>query len=144
MNASPHLLDAPHHDGSTRYVSQPYPRVGESVDLLVRVPLTAAVAGVHVRTTPDAEPQFTAAHVIETTAWETWWQATIRIVNPVTSYRFLLEGGACAYQWLNGTGVHDRDVPDAADFRLTTFPAPPAWLLRKPSGAISSPCSLPR
>ena len=127
MNASPHLLDAPHHDGSTRYVSQPYPRVGESVDLLVRVPLTAAVAGVHVRTTPDAEPQFTAAHVIETTAWETWWQATIRIVNPVTSYRFLLEGGACAYQWLNGTGVHDRDVPDAADFRLTTFPAPPAW-----------------
>ncbi len=30
--------------------------------------------------------------------------------NPVTNYRFILEGGPTAYQWLNGTGVHQRDV----------------------------------
>ncbi|MGB3594319.1 MAG: glycoside hydrolase family 13 protein [Ornithinimicrobium sp.] len=35
--------------------------------------------------------------------------------------------GLPAYQWVNGTGVHDRDVPDAADFRLVTFATPPAW-----------------
>ena len=47
----------------------------------------------------------------------------------MTSYRFLLEGGPSSYAWLNGTGLHLRDVPDAADFRLVTYDAPPAWAL---------------
>ena len=47
----------------------------------------------------------------------------------MTSYRFLLEGGPTSYAWLNGTGLHLRDVPDAADFRLVTYDAPPAWAL---------------
>jgi alpha-glucosidase len=51
----------------------------------------------------------------------------VLIHNPVTNYRFLLQGGPLGYQWLNGTGLHDRDVPDAADFRLTAYDAPPAW-----------------
>ena len=47
--------------------------------------------------------------------------------NPVTSYRFLLDepGG---YRWLNGRGLHARDVPDAGDFRLTVHDPAPAWL----------------
>ena len=44
--------------------------------------------------------------------------ARVVVHNPVTNYRFILEGGPTAYQWLNGTGVHLRDVPDASDFRL--------------------------
>lgn len=127
MTGQGHLLDVPHHDGSTRYVSQPYPRLGDTVDLLVRVPHAADVASVHVRTTPDAEPAFVAARVARVTTVDTWWQAAIVVRNPVTNYRFLLQGGPQAYQWLNGTGLHDRDVPDAADFRLTTYGAPPAW-----------------
>ena len=61
------------------------------------------------------------------TCTETWWRAEIVCHNPVTNYRFILEGGPTAYQWLNGTGLHLRDVPDAADFRLLTFAAPPGW-----------------
>lgn len=127
MTGQGHLLDLPHHDGSNRYVSQPYPRLGDTVDLLVRVPHAADIASVHVRTTPDAEPAFVVARVVQVTDVDTWWQASIAIHNPVTNYRFLLQGGPQAYQWLNGTGLHDRDVPDAADFRLTTFGEPPAW-----------------
>ncbi|MGA8978067.1 MAG: glycoside hydrolase family 13 protein [Pedococcus sp.] len=121
------LLGQPHHDGSELYVSNPYPGLGERVTVRVRVPHGADVTAVHVRTTPDAEPVFTDARVERTTQTDTWWAADIAVHNPVTNYRFILEGGPTAYQWLNGTGVHQRDVPDAADFRLTAYGAPPAW-----------------
>jgi alpha-glucosidase len=51
----------------------------------------------------------------------------LRVVNPVPSYRWLLDGGPHGYQWLNGAGLHGHDVPDAADFRLGVFEPPPAW-----------------
>ena len=80
----------------------------------VRVPHDADVTAVHVRLTPDAEPVFVDAVVERTTATDTWWAARVVVHNPVTNYRFILEGGPTAYQWLNGTGIHLRDVPDAA------------------------------
>ena len=121
------LLSQPHHDGSALYVSNRHPRLGDPVQLRVRVPHETHVSAVHVRLVPDAEPTFVDAVVELVTEAETWWRADIICHNPVTGYRFLLEGADTAYQWLNGTGVHQRDVPDAADFRLVTFVAPPAW-----------------
>jgi alpha-glucosidase len=124
---TPDVLGQPHHDGSALYVSNPHPSLGDSVTVRVRVPHEADVQAVHVRLTPDAEPIFVDANVERQTETDTWWAATIVVHNPVTNYRFILEGRPTAYQWLNGTGIHHRDVPDAADFRLTTFGAPPAW-----------------
>ena len=121
------LLSQPHHDGSALYVSNPSPRLGETVRVRVRVPHEADVSAVHVRLTPDAEPKFADAVVERRTETEMWWSAEIICRNPVTSYRFILEGGTTPYRWLNGTGVHLRDVPDAADFRIVTFAAPPSW-----------------
>jgi len=121
------LLSQPHHDGSALYVSNLAPRLGDTVTVRVRVPHEADVVAVHVRLTPDAEPLFVDAVVDRVTETETWWRAEVTCHNPVTGYRFILEGGATAYQWLNGTGMHLRDVPDAADFRLVTFDPPPAW-----------------
>jgi alpha-glucosidase len=122
-----HLLSQPHHDGSALYVSNLTPELGDTVTVRVRVPHEADVTAVHVRITPDAEPQFVDAVVDRVCENETWWRAEIICHNPVTGYRFILEGRTIAYQWLNGTGLHQRDVPDAADFRLVTFAAPPAW-----------------
>ncbi|MCB1252200.1 MAG: glycoside hydrolase family 13 protein [Austwickia sp.] len=127
MSPAAHLLDTPHHDGSLRYLSQPHPRLGETVDLYVRVPHAASVTSLHVRTTHDAEPKFTAGVVDRHTASDTWWRVPLVVHNPVAHYRFLLQGGELGYQWLNGTGLHERDVPDAADFRITTYDPPPAW-----------------
>ena len=56
------------------------------------------------------------------------WRAEVRVHNPVTPYRFALEGGPFGYRWLNGGGVHDHDVPDVEDFRIVTFAPPPSWL----------------
>ncbi|MHA6507834.1 glycoside hydrolase family 13 protein [Tessaracoccus sp. Y1736] len=120
-------IHQPHHDGSELYVSNPSPSLGETVSVFVRVPHACAVDSVHVRVTPDGEQQFVPATVDRADETETWWRADIVCRNPVTNYRFILEGGATGYAWLNGAGVHGRDVPDAADFRLTAFPAPPRW-----------------
>lgn len=118
-------LVQPHHDGSKRYVSTQRPRLGEVVDVLVRVPLENDVDAVHVRTSPDGEQEFGAAQLVLTTACDAWWAASVTCHNPVTNYRFLLSGGPRQYAWLNGTGTHGRDVPDASDFRLLAHDAPP-------------------
>ncbi|HEY5249908.1 MAG TPA: glycoside hydrolase family 13 protein [Dermatophilaceae bacterium] len=121
------LLSQPHHDGSALYVSDQRPRPGDAVIVRIRIPREADVSTVRVRVTPDAEPVFVDAVPDRWTETETWWRAEITCHNPVTGYRFLLGGETTPYQWLNGTGVHQRDVPDAADFRLVTFDGPPPW-----------------
>lgn len=129
----------PHHDGSPLYVSDQTPTPGAVVGVRVRVPHAARVTAVHVRTTPDGEQFFTDARVVHRDEHETWWQAEVRCHNPVTNYRFLLDSGGDAegdedhperppaYRWLTASGMHLRDVPDAEDFRLVTYPAPPRW-----------------
>lgn len=118
-------LGQPHHDGSARYVSTQRPRLGQTVTVLLRVPLHNDIVQVHVRTAPDAEQRFVAAQPVATTATDAWWSAELVCHNPVTTYRFLLAGGPTRYAWLNGTGLHLRDVPDASDFRLVASDAPP-------------------
>ncbi len=141
-------IDRPHHDGSPLYVSTQTPALGDVVQVRLRVPVPSAVDEVHVRLAPDGEQEFVSAYRIEgpggqddegpdDEGQDQWWQAEVRCHNPVTNYRFLLgrsrsgepgDGSVlAAYQWVNGSGVHDRDVPDAADFRLVTFAPPPQW-----------------
>lgn len=121
--------NAPHHDGSPTYVSEQAPTLGQRVSVRVRVPRAYPSGAVFVRTAPDGEQEFTAAHICHEDAVAVWWQAELHCHNPVTNYRFLLaaDGPAGGYFWLNGSGMHPRDVPDAADFRLVTYPSPPEW-----------------
>ncbi|MFC4020675.1 glycoside hydrolase family 13 protein [Micromonospora sp. GCM10011542] len=115
----------PHHDGSARYVPQQEPRLGESVDVFVRVPAGADVRQVHVRTTGDGEPRFAEAVVDRADVGDVWWRAEVEARNPVSNYRFLLSGRG--RRWLTAAGVVDHDVPDASDFKLVTHAPPPAW-----------------
>lgn len=48
------------------------------------------------------------------------------MANAHLSYRFLIDSPSGALT-LNATGLHDREMTDRHDFRLTTAPAPPAW-----------------
>ncbi|NHN55543.1 glycoside hydrolase family 13 protein [Calidifontibacter sp. DB0510] len=123
----PDLLARPHHDGSALYVSNAAPALGETVTVRVRVPDVFAIDELHVRQVIDGEPRFADAAVTHRGDGETWWSAQVACHNPVTNYRFIIRGEHTGYLWLNGTGLHERDVPDAADFRLVTYAAPPAW-----------------
>ena len=129
-----HLYD-PHHDGSPLYLPERSPRLGETVHARVWVPAdprpgARAVDGVWVRSVRDGEP-FIARAAVEPAGPHDragrWWRAPLLVSNPVTSYRFLLRSGD-GYRWLNGAGVHDRDVTDAGDFRISTEHRLPDWV----------------
>jgi len=130
------LTGEPHHDGSALYVSTQAPRLGEMVRLRLRVPRGAEPDAVYVRSTPDAEPHYDRAAVVDQDEHRTLYEASVRVANPVVRYRWLLTSAAArnaadpatGYRWVTGTGVHDHDVPDAFDFTLSTHPAPPAWV----------------
>ncbi len=91
----------------------------------LRVPDACGTQRVRLRSTPDAEPAVVDAAIEQRTHGVTWWTADLVLHNPVTTYRWLLDGGTLGRCWVNGAGVFHRDVTDDADFRLTAlFPEP--------------------
>lgn len=125
----------PHHDGSPLYTEAGRVELGSTVRVWVRVPAGTPLTSVHVRTTPDGDPIFTAAAVDPARqgrslggygATDAWWYADVPVHNPVTNYRFLLRNGDGTV-WLNAAGVWDHDVPDADDFLLVSYHPGPQW-----------------
>ncbi len=121
------LWSQPHHDGSELYVPEPNPKLGGTVRVFLRVPRTSDVTSAWARVLCDGEPELVRAVVDRQDEHDTWLRADLRVVNPVVSYRWLLDGGEHGYQWLNGAGIFGHDVADACDFRLSTFTPPPKW-----------------
>ncbi|MHA7278228.1 glycoside hydrolase family 13 protein [Arthrobacter sp. MDT2-2] len=121
------LSMVPHHDGSALYVSNLAPGIGDTVSVFLRVPRASGVTRAMLRTYIDGEQALTETTIDRETEHEVWLRGQFRVENPVVNYRWLLDGIPGGYQWLNGEGIHARDVTDAADFRITTHPAPPAW-----------------
>lgn len=121
------LWSQPHHDGSAMYVPDPNPKLGGKVNVFLRVPQTSDVTSAWVRVLNDGEPELVQATVERQDKHNAWLRAELPVVNPVVSYRWLLDGGPYGYQWLNGTGLHGHDVADAFDFRLSTYDPPPLW-----------------
>ncbi len=134
------LVDEPHHDGSPLYVDAGPRALGSAVRVRLRVPDACGTTRVRLRSTPDAEPAIVEALIERHEHGATWWSADLVLHNPVTSSRWLLDGGALGRCWVNGAGVFHRDVTDDADFRITarlpepgapgteTNAPPPAWL----------------
>jgi len=127
-----HLGD-PHHDGSPLYLEDPAPTLGSTVRVRVRVPHhpdgTPAAEHVVMRSVRDGEPSVTPAQLESTDETGSWWAADLLMANPLTSYRFLVSGKRSGYRWLNGAGMHDRDVTDLGDFKLSTEQQLPDWVL---------------
>jgi alpha-glucosidase len=121
------LWDLPHHDGSATYVSDLYPALGDRVAVYLRIPRAAEVTDVLLRTYVDGEQSLDAVELAREDERDRWYRGVVTMLNPVVNYRWLLQRGPAGYQWLNGSGVRDHDVTDAADFRLSTHPGPPAW-----------------
>ncbi|WP_214465501.1 alpha-amylase family glycosyl hydrolase [Microbacterium flavescens] len=119
----------PHHDGSSLYVSNLAPDLGEVVTVRLRVPSGyGPLAAVRTRSNPDHEPEWTdAAPAGAADGWE-WWDAPVTVRNRRHGYRWMLQHGDGRVEWLNQTGLHRIETLDAEDFALVAHPAPPAWL----------------
>ena len=119
--------DVPHHDGSVTYLPEQEPTLGAEVPVLVRVPRSVAAKGIWLRSVRDGEPRIAEATVDREDEHAVWWRADLLVSNPTTSYRFLVQEADGAVGWLNGTGLHGRDVSDACDFRVVADPSSPDW-----------------
>ena len=122
------MAGQPHHDGSALYVQPQDPGLGDTVTIRLWVPNEAAASAVKVRTVHDGEMELFPMAVQAKLPTGTWWSADLTVNNPVLSYRFVLEHGPDSFQYLNGQGLWDRNVPDDSDFRVTVYPNPPEWL----------------
>ena len=122
------LAELPHHDGSPLYVSDQTPELGETVRVRVMVPrVFGTMRIVRTRSNPDREPSFSDAVVAHETPSAVWWEAVIRVENPVHGYRFLMEAEDGATWWLTSAGLSHTETRDIDDFRLVSYDPPPAW-----------------
>jgi len=125
--ATAHLSQLPHHDGSPLYVSTQAPELGDIVRVRVRIPRGFGVAEVHARSNPNREPLFSpAVNIGEIDGWD-WWEAPVTVENPVHGYRFLLTFDDGGFAWLSAAGYSTIETLDSTDFKLVTYPEPPAW-----------------
>jgi alpha-glucosidase len=123
----PAFLHAVHHDGSARYVSNPYPTLGETVTLRVRTAPDAPIRAILVRTVPDGEQHFTQLTPVSQDQVCQWWQVELEVWMPIVTYRFVLvtDHGPWVY---NGAGLHPYQPTDYHDFRLIADYSAPRWV----------------
>ena len=121
-----HLLREPHHDGSPLYLSDEAPAQESEVVVRLRTDPADPVEAVWLRTTYDAEPVYHPCRIEDRDETTVWWAGRLPVHNPVTHYRFLLDGGG-RQRWLTAAGVADHDGPDTFDFRLTVYAPAPDW-----------------
>ena len=128
MNMST-FFDSIHHSGSSRYVTPNEPSLGEQVKIRLRTSPDAHIRQILLRTCPDGEQLFIPMHPEDTAQAGVcrWWNATMRISMPLTSYRFLIMGDEGIY-WFNASGLHGFNPTDAEDFRLLADYQAPAWV----------------
>ncbi len=113
----PLWLHSVHHDGSIKYVSNPYPELGEKVAIRLRIGEQVPVQEVLIRTFPDGEQEFSTMTRRSNAAPCQWWEGSIEISQPDVHYRFLIRTKNKLW-WYSAAGV-TGDIPlDYTDFRL--------------------------
>ena len=121
------MKNTPHHDGSDLYVSNSAPKIGDKVTLKVRVPNDYFFEKAMLRIYHDGEPRIFEMKLTKKGSVESWYQATVEILNLQNSYRFAFIGHG-KYEYLNARGLFDHDVHSNNDFQIVAIPANPAWI----------------
>ena len=121
------MKNKPHHDGSDLYVSNSAPKIGDKITLKVRVPNDYLFEKAMLRIYHDGEPRIFEMKLTKKGAVESWYQATVEILNLQSSYRFAFIGHG-KYEYLNARGLFDHDVHSNNDFQIVAIPANPAWI----------------
>lgn len=116
-----------HHDGSSRFISNTSPKLGETITVRLLVEDASLVDRVFLRSVYDGEPRVVEA-TAEKIGSQVWWSAELPVRNPRTHYRWLLHGGDVGYAWLTAAGLIGHDLPDANDFAIAAYEMPPDWL----------------
>ena len=119
------LFATPHHDPSERWLSNPFPEPGETIEVRLDVP-EDDVDEAWLRTVRDGEGELIEGKRDERTNGATW-TFQLPCSNQIVRYRFWL-GSSSGSRWMTGTGLVDHDPTDHHDFRVSTSGGPPSWV----------------
>ena len=117
----------PHHDGSSLYVSDSAPSIGDSITLKVRVPNSYHFEKGFIRVYEDGEPRSYELKAGKQNDVESWYEVKITVVNLHTVYRFVFVAKD-KYDWLNAFGLSSHDVHSNNDFQIVAVPSNPEWI----------------
>ena len=117
----------PHHDGSSLYVSDSAPSIGDSITLKVRVPNSYHFEKGFIRVYEDGEPRSHELKAGKQNDVESWYEVKITVVNLHTVYRFVFVAKD-KYDWLNAFGLSSHDVHSNNDFQIVAVPSNPEWI----------------
>lgn len=120
-------LHSVHHDGSEKYVSDLVPRLGETVQVRLRLAQRAPVREVYLRTAPDGEQALTPMRHVASEPPVQWWAADLVVNEPRVHYRFVIVADDGIW-FLSAAGIMAHPPLEAADFCLLADYAPPAWV----------------
>lgn len=123
----PRWLRSVHHDGSALYLSDPCPRLGQTVRVRLRVGSTAPLRRAFIRACPDGEQSFTILRPTGERPPARWLEGELRVSEPGYHYRFMLEAADGVWHYA-AAGASAHDPLDATDFRLDVGGSPPAWV----------------
>jgi alpha-glucosidase len=120
-------LHSIHHDGLEKYVSNPEPHLGETVQVRLRLECHAPVREVYLRTAPDGEQSLTPMRRAANVPPVQWWVADLSINEPQVRYRFVVVADDGVW-FLGAAGLSAYPPLAAADFCLLADYDPPAWV----------------
>jgi alpha-glucosidase len=126
-SSHPDWLKSIHHDGSSNYLSELYPKLGERVYIRLRVMRNAPILRVYLRHFPDGEQAFIAMQPIDQHHPGQWWECKLEIKQPVVHYRFVLECTEGIW-WYSAAGPSLYDPLDFTDFQILADYQPPVWV----------------
>jgi len=124
----PAWLRSIHHDGSEKYVSKLYPRLGETVRLRLRIMPGAPVRRIILRTFPDGEQALAVMSPGPDDPAARWWEIDLPIVEHVTHYRFIIDAGDGLWHY-SAAGPSAWVPLDSTDFRILADYDAPVWPL---------------
>jgi alpha-glucosidase len=115
-----------HHDGSEFYISNPYPEFNEEVVISLRTAKEINLINIYLRSFPNGEASLDKM----IPCWEknyTIWKLKIKINEPITHYRFLLQTTEDLW-WFSAAGLSLHEPLDQTDFKLLANYHAPNWL----------------
>jgi alpha-glucosidase len=128
MSNLPRWIKGLHHDGSEVYVSNPLPKIGETVNVKLRVPKDAPVTYIFIRAMIDGEFFMSPMErVNKKNKLVQWWEGKLPIHQARTDYRFKLMTDDGSY-FYTAQGIHRADSPDFESFVILGDYNAPLWV----------------
>ena len=116
-----------HHDGSEVYLSNPLPKINETIQIRLRTPADINFQAVVIRAMLDGEFRMIPMQPTVGLGTSQIWEADFEVEQPHIDYSFMLMDEAHLY-FYNQAGVSEADAPDFYAFNLVADYDAPLWI----------------